>query len=162
MASLPLSNSFEPIPRIHPFYIETIKVSKDTYQYIPSKYCAIWDTIADVIFIDIKEKGKPQNLPPLTSSSSRYFVYLECSFDSSYKITSAAYKGSSSLLPLIDGSDEAEGFTQTYARALIATIGQNGSVCQNHNTLLATKLGTLNGTPVVFLKVDLFDYLYGF
>lgn len=162
MASLPLSNAFEQIPRIHPFYIETIEISENNYQYIPSSYCAIWDTIGDAMFFDIKEKGKAQNLPPLTNNSSRYFVYLECSFDSSYKLTNATYKGSSSLLPLIDGSDGAENFTQTYARALIATIGQNGSVCQNINTLLSTKLGTLNGSPVVCLKVDIFDYLYGF
>lgn len=162
MSALPISNSFDNIPRIHPFYIETIKVSTNTYQYIPSSYCAIWDTVADVIFTDIKEKGKAQSLPPLTSANSRYFIYLECSFDSGYKISSATYKGSSSLLPFIDGSDDAEGFTQTYARALIATIGQNGSVCQNHNTLLGTKLGILNGSPVVSLRINLFDYLYGF
>jgi hypothetical protein len=162
MSVLPLSNSFNNTKKIYPYYIDVVKVSKDTYQYIPSKYSAIWDTVADVIFFDIKEKGKAQTLPSLTASNSRYFIYLECSFDSVYKINSATFKGSSSLLPLIDGLDGPEGFTQTYARGLISIIGQNGYVCQNYRTLLNTRLGILNGSPVVYIKSKPFSYPYEF
>jgi len=162
MSSLPLSNSFNGRKKIYPFNIEIVKVSSNTYQYIPSTYCAIWDSIADVIFVDIKEKGKSQNLPSLTDAKSKYFIYVECSFDSSYKLSAATYKGSSSLLPLIDGTDSADGFTQTYARVLIATIGQNGYICQNHRSILNTNLGILNGSPVVCIRPTSFQYSYGF
>jgi len=159
---LPMSNSFEPLYKIHPYFIEVIKVNENKYDYITNRHSLVWDSVGDLLFTDIKEKGKRQTIPiPLDNSNSKYHIYLEASFNDSYQINSITYRGSTTLLPLIDGTDGAEGFVQSSARVLIGTIGQNGSVCQNHNSLLMTKLGILNGSPVCYFKNQAYIY-YGF
>jgi hypothetical protein len=136
-------------------------ISKNKYQYTPTRYSAIFDRIADIITFDIKDKGVAKDIT-LQNTNDKYYVYLECSFNmTNYTLTSSAFKGSTSLLPLIDGSDGARGFDQTYARALIATIGYGGYVCQNKRYIQNTKLGTLNGSVVVHLADSITSYSYG-
>jgi hypothetical protein len=160
MSSLPLSNSFEPLSKIHPYYVETRKISTTKYQYTPTRYSAIFDRIADIITFDIKDKGVTKDIT-LQNVNDKYYVYLECSFNmTNYTLTSSAFKGSTSLLPLIDGSDGARGFDQTYARALIATIGYGGYVCQNKRYIQNTRLGILNGGVVVHLTDSINSYAY--
>ena len=161
MASLPLSNSFSPLDIIFPYHVKTKKISTTEYQYTVTRYSAIYDRIADIITFDIKDKGVAKNIT-LKNKDDKYYVYLECSFNmTNYTLTSSAIKGSTSLLPLIDGSDGARGFDQTYARALIATIGYGGYVCQNKKNIINTKLGILNGGVVVHLTDNIDSYTYG-
>jgi hypothetical protein len=160
MASLPLSNSFEPFNRIFPYYVEIKKLSTIKYQYTVTRYSAVFDRIADEIIFDIKDKGIPKDIT-LQNINDKYYVYLECSFNmTNYTLTSSAFKGSPSLLPFIDGSDGPKGFDQTYARALIATIGYGGYVCQNKYSMLNTKLGILNAGLVVHLSDNTYSYDY--
>jgi hypothetical protein len=161
MASLPLSNSFIPLDIIFPYHVKTKMISKNKYQYTVTRYSGIYDRIADTITFDIKDKGVAKEIT-LQTTNDKYYVYLECSFNmTNYTLTSSAIKGSTSLLPLIDGSDGAQGFNQTYARALLATIGYGGYVCQNKKNLINTKLSILNGSVVVSLTDSIYAYAYG-
>jgi len=160
MASSPLSNSFSPLDIIFPYHVKTKKISTTEYQYTVTRYSGIYDRIADTIIFDIKDKGVAKNIT-IKNPNDKYYVYLECSFNmTNYTLTSSAIKGSTSLLPLIDGSDGAQGFNQTYARALLATIGYGGYVCQNKKNIINTKLGILNGSVVVHLIDSLSSYNY--
>lgn len=160
MSSLPLSNSFVPISKIHPYYVQTKMISKNKYQYTPTRYSVMYDRIADKIIVDIKDKGVAKDIT-LQNTNDKYYVYLECSFNmTNYTLTSSTFKGSPSLLPFIDGSDGATGFDQTYARALIATIGYGGYVCQNKRYIQNTRLGRLNGSVVVHIADSISSYAY--
>jgi hypothetical protein len=157
---MPISNSFEPTNQILPYYVEVKYISTDKYKYIPTRYSAVFDRIADEIIFDIKEKGVAKDIT-LKNVNDKYYVYLECSFNmTNYRLNSSTFKGSTSLLPLVDGSDGAQGFDQTYARALIATIGYGGYICQNKKSMLNTKLGILNGSIVVHLSDTIAGYNY--
>ena len=160
MSSIPLSNSFGPFNKIYPYSIQIKNISKNRYEYTPTRYSAIFDRIADKIIFDIKDKGTPKDIT-LQNINDKYYVYLECSFNmTNYTLTLSTFKGSTSLLPIIDGSDSAQGFNQTYARALIATIGYGGYVCQNKKSLLNTRLGILNGSLVVHISESVNSYTY--
>jgi hypothetical protein len=160
MASSPLSNSFIPLDIIFPYHVTTKIISKNQYQYTVTRYSAIYDRIADTITFDIKDKGVAKDIT-IKNPNDKYYVYLECSFNmTNYTLTSSAIKGSTSLLPFIDGSDGAQGFNQTYARALLATIGYGGYVCQNKKNIINTKLGMLNGSIVVHLTDSISSYTY--
>jgi hypothetical protein len=157
-----MSNSFEPRDQITPYFVETRYVSPNKYTYVPTRYSAIYDRIADEIIFDIKGKGEAKEIT-LQNINDKYYVYLEASFNmTNYKLTSSSFKGSPTLLPIIDGADGAKGFDQTYARALIATIGFGGYVCQNkRGVMLNTRLGILNGSVVVHIAESLATYTYG-
>jgi hypothetical protein len=160
MASSPLSNSFIPLDIIFPYYVKTKKISKEEYQYTVTRYSGIYDRIADKITFDIKDKGVAKDVT-IQNPNDKYYIYLECSFNmTNYTLTSSTIKGSYSLLPFIDGSDGAQGFSQTYARALLATIGYGGYVCQNKKNLINTKLGILNGSVVIHLTDSISSYTY--
>jgi hypothetical protein len=156
-----MSNSFEPSNQIFPYFVDTKYVSLNKYTYTPTRYSAIYDRIADEIIFDIKDKGEAKEII-LKNINDKFYVYLEASFNmTTYTLTSSSFKGSTSLLPIIDGADGAKGFDQTYARALIATIGFGGYVCQNkRGVMINTKLGILNGSVVVYLSDSINSYSY--
>lgn len=147
MSTYFLANSFDPIPNIYPFNVKVYE-QNDSFYYNVTRYSFIYDSLADKFIIDIKNKNKNTKIAsPLQNSTDKCYIYLECSISSTFRIGSATIKESKSILPLIDGSDGAEGFAQTYSRAILAIIGQNGKVCQCVHSLLQSRLGILNGSP---------------
>jgi len=147
MSTYFLANSFDPILNIYPFNVKVFE-QNGAFYYNVTRYSLICDTLADKFITDIKNKNTNTKITsPLQNSTDKCYIYLECSVSSTFRIGSATIKESKSILPLIDGNDGAEGFTQTYCRSILAIIGQNGKVCQCVHSILQSRLGIINGSP---------------
>ena len=49
-------------------------ISKNKYQYTPTRYSVMYDRIADTIIVDIKDKGVAKDIT-LQNTNDKYYVY---------------------------------------------------------------------------------------
>lgn len=146
--NIKLANAFNPTISKHAFFVECYK-KEDSYYYKVS-YPIIYDTIADKFLTSVEDLENEITIS-LDDPNVMYYIHLECKtnqdnfrLDNNPKI-----RGSPTILPYIDGSDNETGFTQTFCRAMIAIIGYKGKISQNIRYIPDTSLSILNGSPVV-------------
>ena len=168
-----MTNIFEKQPN-QLYLVDISKKGNDFYFYVDN--CIIYDSVQRKHITNITDANKSQKInATLNSVDSKFYVYLECDINQSFQITSASIKGSSVFLPSIEGSDGAEGFTQSKVRALLALIGQGGRKsmsrpfiedvsnkdCSITNytfigtgySIIRTFFALANGSPIVYLGI---------